>query len=362
MAVKSITSNIPEEILPLAFQFREVELWNELMDSDVYAVQLSDKTIAYCCVMGHSGQHYALGIYFGTEGFRTYLDTINSGNTDLSHMEVFEVSVAFDCINIDFMPAEMMDSKIKRETSAWARGHGFKIHRGNGYPDPTRFYPGKIQWKVTDPKDLSRVCEVLSASIDLKKKLQPTSAFQNLGFDEKGEYPDNKGGKIVPLIVPTADGFSYSTTKLPKYVPMEYPSPEFDKDMAVMSLKALRKSGELYCRVIHMPMPVQESKNEPPYFPGMILVIKKNPEELLPTECAKSVYSHSEELVHTLAKAIRDIGTLPSIIRVEDNLSYSILKGFCKCLDIKLTQVKHASIIDNAWSMVFMAFSDGGMF
>lgn len=362
MTEKSTTGNILEVILPLAFQFREAELWEELTDSDIYAVRLSNKTIAYCCVMGSAGEHYSLGIYFGAEGFRTYLDTIHMNTMGLDRKEMFETVTTFGCVNMDYTAAGQMEPQIKKEIAAWAKAHGQRIHRNNGYPDPTRFYPGKAPWRVTDAKDGKRVCEVLRASIDLREKLKDSNAFYDLGFDEYGTYPDVKGGKRVPLIEPMGNGFFYSATKLPKRVPIKFPAPEFDKDLTVMSLKAMRKSGELYCRVVHFPSPVQNDKAERPYYPCLILTILKETEIILQTGCVKDIYPHAEELVLKFAEAIKKRKTLPCTINVEDDLSFSILQNFCKCLDIKLNKMSNIPSLNDAWNFMFMQLSNSHQF
>lgn len=65
-----------KQLETLAQEFHKAKLWKQLSDSDIFAVELEDGRIAYCCIMGNVGKHIGLGIYIGARGFRTYLDTL----------------------------------------------------------------------------------------------------------------------------------------------------------------------------------------------------------------------------------------------------------------------------------------------
>lgn len=123
-----------DDMLAVAFQYRDTELWKELTDSDVFAFRLSDGETGYCCVMGNAGEHLALGFYRGRKGFTTYLKTISLGNAHLSEIEMFEMTTTLDCINCDFMQASDMDVKTKKIIRNYADAHKLKIRRSKGWP------------------------------------------------------------------------------------------------------------------------------------------------------------------------------------------------------------------------------------
>ena len=57
------------DLYAAAVDFKKLKPWNYMWDSDMFGVQnpVTDE-IGYCCVMGRSGEHFALGIFLGSEG------------------------------------------------------------------------------------------------------------------------------------------------------------------------------------------------------------------------------------------------------------------------------------------------------
>jgi len=50
---------LTDQMLDAAFAFRKAQPWNDLTDSDVFAVKLPDGKTGYCCVMGNAGEHHS---------------------------------------------------------------------------------------------------------------------------------------------------------------------------------------------------------------------------------------------------------------------------------------------------------------
>lgn len=63
---------IPDALYDLAFAFRKTKLWDQLYDTQLFAVGHSDGSVGYCSVMGRMREHLALGVYPGLPGLEAY--------------------------------------------------------------------------------------------------------------------------------------------------------------------------------------------------------------------------------------------------------------------------------------------------
>lgn len=62
----------PEELYELAFAFRDTKLWNRLYEDELFAIPLPNGETGYCSVMGRAGEHFALAVYPGKQGLRSF--------------------------------------------------------------------------------------------------------------------------------------------------------------------------------------------------------------------------------------------------------------------------------------------------
>ena len=345
-----------DDMLAVAFQYRDTELWKELTDSDVFAFRLSDGETGYCCVMGNAGEHLALGFYRGRKGFTTYLKTISSGNAHLSEIEMFEMTTTFDCINCDFMQASDMDVKTKKIIRNYADAHKLKIRRSKGWPDFTRHQPGKMQYGITCMEDARDIVEALRAGIAVAVKVT-TSDFVKLGFDVNGNYPTAKGGKSVPYLIPNSDGtYEWNITQLPAFLPDECIAPKFANDILAGEMKKLPVSGTLQMKYLHMPTPIDADEDEAPYLPTVLLCLDTANELVFPILTQNALNNNPEELLLKLVNVLREQGNKPHAIEVEDNKTEFLLKDFCSRCGIRLSRKKELPEIGDACFFLFSNF------
>lgn len=347
---------LTDDMLAVAFQYRDTELWAVLADSDVFAFRLSDGEVGYCCIMGNGGEHLALGFYRGRKGFSSYLKTINLSNMQLSDIEMFEMASTFDCINCDFMQASGMNDKTKKLIRSYAEVHGVKIRRPKGWPDFTRHLPFKVPFGITCEKDACDIVEALRAAIAVAGELTRQHPVK-LGFDEKGEYPTMKGGKIVPYLTPNAEGaYDWGTIKLPALQPDEWITPKFENDILTSAMKKLSTSGIFQMKLIHLPVPMEGGENKDLILPAVLLGVNDKDGMLLPIFSLGDGEKAFMQMLVELACNLRQSDSKPGTIEVVDDRTESLLKDFCARCDIRLSRKKELPILDDACSFMISNF------
>lgn len=345
---------ITNEMLAAAFQYRDTEIWRILADNDVFAFRLSDGEIGYCSIMGHGGEHLALGFYRGEKGFATYLKGLTMMRG--SEYETFETVVTFDCINCDFMSASDLDNKVKKIIREYADANGLKIRRPKGWPDFTRHQPGRAQYGITREEDARDITEALHAALAVAEKVI-TEDLESAGFSVKATYPTIKGGKSVPYLIPNGDGtYEWSTTKLPAFVPDKYDVVEFDNDVLAHAMKALPALGTLQMRLIHIPTLLGGSEDEAPFFPTVMLCVEAETGNVFPVTSVEDVEENSMQILVQLARIFSKSNAKPQRIEVEDAKTESFLKDFCQRSGIALSRKHTLPELFDAWTAILDNF------
>lgn len=329
---------LTNEMLEVALRFRSICLWDKLTDSDVFAFRLSDGETGYCSVMGNASEHFSLGFYRGAKGFSTYLKTLSMGKNLTFGRDTFDLVLTLDCINCDFVAASVLDSATKKVIRQYANEAGLKISRSHGWPDITRFQPYKAQYGITCEEDALDIIEALRAAIAVNEALTKHS-LESLGFDQEDGYPTVKGGKIVPYLIPAADGtYEWSTVELPALVQDKYAKVKFENDILTRMVKSFPASGVMQLRIVHVPVPVNESFNEVPYFPAVLICIDPSSEYLCPIACKEDSETNPIVILADLAETFRRKGAKPKGIQVDDAKTEALLEDFCRQCGITLTR------------------------
>ena len=312
-----------KQLETLAQEFYKTKLWELLSDSDIYAVQLEDGRIAYCCIMGNAGDHIGLGVYIGTRGFRTYLDSVTL-DVSKDHKLGFERIANFNCVQLAFNENGNAD---------------FYAHRTHKMPEPDN----------CTPKDFEVLHQALVATISLAKFIKIAGDdVVAIGFDEYEEYPTKEGGKEAILMKHEGNGYICDTIKLPAYDTCE------EKELEKMAAEAtesivnmpaffttedLRKSGTVQCRWIHYPTPLKDNDDEEGYFAESLLAVTKGNGQILKPELIKTRNTKEiQNVLINLCKEFDNLGHCPLQISVPDLATESVLKAFCKALKIKLVK------------------------
>lgn len=338
-----VTSALYDEVMSLAFRIRRNEPWIFLNDSQIYVVRMQDGSDVYIATMGYGGESFDIQVYDGPESFATYVAMCMADF--LPHFELQEaISWAdYKCIMylepLDDIMTDAQCNFIKQ----WAKSHGFRIERRHGYPLVQHYRPHRYQsMMMNEEQELLRFKEALEAVEWFSRKIFDSKYIKNLGFTEYREYATAEGGKVVPLVVRTAEGYSVDSTTLPAI------SPKFEtvvlSDSELKPLRSIQKKGTYYCRLLHAPGFIGNGDDrENAYSALMFIFIDKNTGMVSITQLTEQSDSFEHDAIMQLRKKIIREDIAPQRLITDDARTEACLKDFCRQLGITL-EYRHKRI------------------
>ena len=328
-----------DDMLDAAFRYRKAEVWKQMYSDDIFAVKLSNGEIGYCSVMGNGGEHFALGLYRGDSGLKTFVSSL--GFEGMSSIVMMEHSLMFDCINCDFMNVKDIRPEVKAVIKDYAARNGVKIQRPHGWPDFTRHKPFYAPWCINDASEAKLIVEALDAALALGsivKSGQLSFPYSN------GRTPTlldwRRGGVRVPLLVPDGKGgYSLSETVSPAVGDFSYKDYPFENDIIAGKVKSMPSTDvTLFCRWSYMPMPFySDDEDETPVYQPIMMVIDSKNHDMNPIIPDVDSISASQLLCTFANGFTKTYGGRPDEIIIDTPLSYSFLHDFCERCGIRLT-------------------------
>lgn len=347
------TTNLTEQLIVAALEFRATKAWALMDDSNIFAVRLADGETGYCCVMGNAGEHHALGFYKGSHGFASYLRSLSV--SDLDPIDQMELAATFDYVNCVFVNAsdEELSAEWKQQIKDVAAGNGLKIGRPYGWPSIVRMKDGSFALGLDNDREVEDLTLALRAAAAVGRAVGQ-SGLAALGFEVDGDYPDEDGGKPIPLLVAREDGsWEWSSTETPELEEDEFPEPVFDDGQAISALKSIQHRGVYQMRAMHMPIPVGHM--EASYLPMILVLIRKIDGFIMPLISNATGPSDGADLVEQLASKLIDSHICPMTIEVRDERTEALLADFCDKTGIRLASVRRTAMLDNALMELFMS-------
>ena len=184
-----------ERMYELAFQYKGIKLWQQLYDDELFAVRLSDGAIGYCCVMGMIGEHNALALYVGEEGYQSYCAIRNADQDRMTDQMMGELLTSQNCLQCSFESKDMLSEEELEEVRQYASSHQKPLRGKNAFPQFTKYRPGRFPWHYDSALDEQRICDALGAAAALKKMLRSYSK-EELGLFKLDEEPAK-----IPMLV-----------------------------------------------------------------------------------------------------------------------------------------------------------------
>jgi hypothetical protein len=327
-----------------ALEFKEIEAWTWMYDSDVFGVQdPASGEIGYCCIMGNLGEMFALALYLGSEGLESYMRIASEPPPDPS--EAFEELMLQRCLMASFVNRE----ELTKEDHQVIKRLGLKFRGRNAWPLFRSYRPAHFPWYLTADE-----ARFLTLALQQAREVC-------LRFREDPALFDPPQEELWFVRVPegTEKGLSWKDAWLEPALLEEEELPTVPIDE--LRLARLKKVAQFMDAVWEIdfflsPTPVQDKRGERPHYPYQTLTVDHVSGFIFDTHLASPETYLGEFPERFLALAER-LKRLPVEIWVKREDAYDLLEPITSRLGIELYLVDELESLEEARS-AFRQFMD----
>lgn len=328
------------DLYDAAIEFRKIECWTWMWDSDVFGVQNpASGEIGYCCVMGRIREHFALAVYLGTDGLEGYLK-IQSGEIPPSPTDALHLQ---KCLMVSFEDRGFLwkpDFQVIKTL-------GLKFRGRNSWPLFRSHRPGYHPWYLTS-EEAKYLTLALHQAIDVSLRFKD---------DPEMLTPPMENQYLVRVPNEEKDGSRWRDEWL-EPLPLEkveiIAEPVDANRLEEIKRIISRRQGVWEIDFFYSPEGVRE-KEERPYYPYVVLWVEHYSGHVLNFHLAKPtewVYEFPEQFL----KFIENIKSLPQEILVKKEETFKLLEPIASRLGIKLRRVRRLIALEEAQTGMFEFF------
>jgi hypothetical protein len=317
-----------------AVAFRDLAPWEWMYDSDMFGVQdPASGEIGYCCVMGNLGEHYALGVYRGSEGLEGYRK-IASG--ELSPPDATALLHYQKCLMASFEDREYLD----RQDLAVIKTLGLKFRGRNAWPLFRSYLPDYHPWFVTAD-------EARFLTLALQQAVEVALRF---GEDTNVLAPPREGLYLVR--VPEQNGATTRWTDqwlAPASLPEAAPAPPPIDELRIQRIKqaVTARQGIWEADFFLSPTPIQANKGQRPYYPYMFLWVDRRSGMVLAPHLTAPDQRDAEFPQHFLT-LVEQAHALPQEVCVLTQEAIELLEPITSRLGVKLRRSRRLGALEDA--------------
>lgn len=319
-----------------ALEFKEIEAWTWMYDSDVFGVQdPASGEIGYCCIMGALGEVFALAVYLGSEGLRSYIRVAAQPGPLEDFIETMEVALMQKCLMASFGARKELTNADHRVIKSL----GLKFKGRNAWPLFRSYRPAHFPWYLTADE-----ARFLTLALQQAREVC-------LRFRENHALLDPPQEDLWFVRVPekTEQGFVWKDTWLtPAPFEEEVPIELIDElRLARFTKEARRVQAVWEVDLFFLPTAVQEEKDERPYYPYMILLVDHESGFILGSDLVAPGVHLTEFAGRFLTLAER-VECLPVEIWTRKEELYDLLEPIVSRLGIELYMVDELEALREA--------------
>ncbi|MCD8089703.1 MAG: hypothetical protein LUD81_03610 [Clostridiales bacterium] len=344
-----------------ALEYKKTKLWKKLSDSQLIAVEHSDGTIGYCCIMGKMGQHIALAVYPGEEGLSSLRNLYYNSPFDPIWVNR-EKMILQSCISCSFENMDDLHESEKKLLRTYCSSHNIRLRGKNSCPKFERMQPYRVPWFLKDETDKKYMEEALGACTELSKRLEAGI----LSVSDLSEGVE-EGLKIVLAKVMPEGTFQWSSTVLPDFKEEEYETDvKFSEVLAARVRRSKKHGPDWMCDVFLCPAPVlnedseeniADELREAPFLP-LLSIILNSDEKPISCEQCKADDDYAKQFTEKALNDMLNIGK-PKKITVMNDRAYNMYLKLARYLGIELDFADYCDELEEAEDQLYYSMEGG---
>ena len=337
MSDKSPSIQEWRDLYHAAMEFKKIECWNWMWDSDIFGVQNPENgEIGYCCVMGRLGEHFALAVYLGTEGLESYL------KVQSEEVSPYSIDVPLDqkCLMASFEDREF----LQKEDFQVIRRLGLKFRGRNAWPLFRSHQPGYFPWYLASE-------EAKYLTIALQQTIEVALRFKD---DPKMLIPPAKNRYLVRVPKKEKDGLRWRDEWLsphPLKKKKTVAKPIDVNRLEKIKRTILQRRGVWEIDFFYLPQPVGK-KGERPYYPYVVFYVEHDSHLVLNSYLGKPAKCISE-FAEQFLRFMERVKLLPQRVLVKREEAFKLLKPVTSRLGIRLRNVKRLPALEKVKASIF---------
>lgn len=329
----------------LAFIFKKSKLWQLLREQQIFAVNLPDGRIGYCVVMGANGEHMALSLHIGTEGFSSYRRLNGMDHEPTSYVEMLQQ----DCIQCSIEKRDQFSSEELADLRSYCKDRGIPFRAP--FPQFARYHRYCVPWPVSEDDDWDAIYAALTIVAKIVQAIEKNefdSLYPRMIYADTEEelYIDSPTDTVtIPLYSIEDDTLKAEQIPLPPYTDGQFTPPTSFNEVGMRKLMMMKKGGTLQCEIIRGPEPVN---GEPPYLPALLMTANLDAGLLLTPVMTQGVEYDPNEMVDGFLRSLISAKLYPETILARTEETRTVLGPFCKKGKIRLVQRDDLYELDEA--------------
>ncbi|MGB8000664.1 MAG: plasmid pRiA4b ORF-3 family protein [Anaerobacillus sp.] len=305
-----------QELFELTLAYKKLKPWKWIHSSQMFIVEIPETgELAYCSVLGMSGQEFGLGVHVGNDGL-AYSIMEKEGYDDIQTILEYQTSLLLSFSDRNELKAA--DLKL-------IKNQGLRLRGSKEWPLFRRLSPGYFSWQFSN-EEARMFSGILKHAIHVAEKAREKQDYLLEGYDGRWRARLQESGEWV-------DAVMEAVVESDEEEPLRLSEIEMRR---VQKYRQVKKRIELAS--FFEEEAIQERPGERPIFPNVVLAVEDEAAMVVYYQVFERV-DYGRQLQEALFRMLSDLTYLPAEICVDSERVALKIVALTSKLGIRLSLV-----------------------